>query len=621
MELTLSQQAAYKAYQNGLNLFITGKGGSGKSFLTSQIVASAKNDNKNVLVCAPTGLAALNVGGVTIHRQFRIAPGLITPEGSARTIQSLVADYIERGLIVDKRKDRGSKGKKNIMDILVSTDIIVIDEISMCRCDLFSHVGATIIAANQLRQEINEAREEEDRKSKKKVELLLPIQVIVVGDFYQLPPILTDRESAAFHTFYKSVFAFKSPLWRELNIQTIELRESMRQKDKRFLSCLDSIREGNNPQLEILKECLNKSDNKAITLCGTNKQAHSINAGQLSKLKGEEMEYEAIVDGKVDAGDWQCDPILRLKVGARVIMLSNDKDKRWINGTAATIDRLGDDKITIRLDDNETAEVERYTWSINEVSVVEYKDNDGKVKKGLKSIVKATIVQFPMKLSWAISIHKSQGQTFENLNVNIDNIFCEGQLYVALSRCKSLKGLHITGEIAEDKVMVSEEVREFMTNPEGIIEKESQDHPSGNASENRSEKTEKAGKSEYQNGWDDGYDYRSKEVEEERKLEERPEAILSRLNNTADKLTTEDLASVGLRRIPDRSRREQEKDALPTEARNPRGAGRPSQGHEQKALKVPIDIIETIRDIVKIYWNNRAAIRSELERIISGYHN
>lgn len=619
MGLTLSQQTAFKAYQNGLNLFITGKGGSGKSFLTSQIVASAKNDNKNVLVCAPTGLAALNVGGVTIHRQFRVAPGLITPEDSTRIIKSLIDDYTERMTIEDKRKDRG--GRKNIMDVLVTTDIIVIDEISMCRCDLFTHVGNAILAANQLKKKVNENRIKEAGKNKKKANTLSPIQVIVVGDFYQLPPILTDKESAAFHTFYKSVFAFKSPMWKEIGIHTIELRESMRQKDQRFLSCLDSIREGDHPQLDVLKDCRNQPDNRAITLCGTNKQAHSINASQLAKLEGEEVEYKAVVSGKVEAGDWQCDPILKLKVGARVIMLSNDKDGRWINGSSATINKLTDDRIIINLDDDDhtSAVVERYTWSIEEVSVVEYKDKDDKVKKGLKSIVKAKIVQFPMKLSWAISIHKSQGQTFENLNVNIDNIFCDGQLYVALSRCKTLQGLHITGDVTEDKVMVSEEVKEFMTNPHGDKEKEAeQDHLKENTPENGSEK---AGKSEYQHGWDDGYDYRSKEVAEERELENSPEAILSRINANAGKLSSEDLASVGLRRIPDRSKREHEKEALPAEARNPRGAGRPSQGHDQKALKVPVEIIETMRDLVKLYWNHKDAIRSELERIISGYLN
>lgn len=610
MGLTRSQQAAFKAYQEGLNLFITGKGGSGKSFLTSQIVASARNDDKNVLVCAPTGLAALNVGGVTIHRQFRIAPGLITPEDSKKIIDSLIVDYTERR-IVDKRKDRS--GRKNIMDVLVTTDIIVIDEISMCRCDLFTHVGNTIIAANKLKEKVNEVNEES--KNKKKAKALSPIQVIVVGDFYQLPPILTDRESAAFHTFYKSVFAFRSPMWRELGIQTIELCESMRQKDQRFLSCLDSIREGDHPQLDVLKNCRTQPDIKAITLCGTNKQANSINASQLARLNGKEVEYKAVVSGKVEAGDWQCDPILKLKVGARVIMLSNDKEGRWINGSPATINELYDDKIIINIDDDDnTAAVERYTWSIEEVSIVEYKDKEGKVTKGLKSIVKAQIVQFPMKLSWAISIHKSQGQTFENLNVNIDNIFCEGQLYVALSRCKSLQGLHITGNVTEEKVMVSDEVKEFMANPYGG-EKEKEDLQ-GNSREN-----EKADKSDYQHGWDDGYDYRSKEIEHEREQENSPEAILSWINENAGKLSSEDLASIGLRRIPDRSRREQEKESLPAEARNPRGAGRPSQGHDQKALKVPVEIIETMRDLVKLYWDHKDAIRSSLERIISGYLN
>ena len=147
MALTRSQQEAFWAYQEGVNLFITGKGGSGKSFLTSQIVASADHEGKNVLVCAPTGLAALNVGGVTIHRQFRVAPGLITPDDSAKIVESLVEDYTER-VLKDKRKDRG---RKNIMDVLVKTDVIVIDEISMCRCDLFTHVGNAIIAANQLK--------------------------------------------------------------------------------------------------------------------------------------------------------------------------------------------------------------------------------------------------------------------------------------------------------------------------------------------------------------------------------------------------------------------------------------------------------------------------------------
>lgn len=410
---TPSQQKALRLLKDGKNVFLTGKAGTGKSFITREFIKM--NSSKNILICAPTGIAALNIGGSTIHRAFGAPIGIIEPN---RQCQS-----------------------KEKMETIDKAEIVLIDEISMCRTDLFGFVARTILAS----------------KRKK--------QIVCVGDFYQLPPVLTDDDADAYKQLYgESLYAFQSPYWSQLDMQTIELQEVVRQKDKSFISALTRIRAG-VPDFRVFKQD-QKPLRNAVTITSTNKQAKAINDRHMKKLEGEShATYKAVIEGSVKPADKVTEDMLTLAPGARIMMLNNDKDGRWINGSLGTVVKCYDDYIVISIDGKESNyDVYQYTWKIVEY----YIDKEATKEPKLRQREIGSFKQFPIKLAWAITVHKSQGQTYDKVNVDASNgFFAYGQMYVALSRCSSLKGLHILGHLHDDDLKCSPEVREFM----GIKEK------------------------------------------------------------------------------------------------------------------------------------------------------
>lgn len=522
--LTEEQKKVFASFRSGANIFLCGKGGSGKSFLTRYIIDYCRSAGKSVLICAPTGIAALNIGGSTIHRVFNVPSNIVS------------------------RGQRCYNKKK--LETINKADVIIIDEISMCRIDVFEYVARTLLYF----------------KPKK--------QLLFVGDFYQLPPVLRKEDSSTFAQIYgNSLFAFESDLWAKLELQTMELQTSMRQSDRAFVSALDNIRAG-HPDFSLFQTD-KPADPTALTICGTNREADEKNKDQLRNLvrQGAKIyNFTASVSGTVDSREFPTENELTLCVGARVVMLSNDPDGRWVNGTFATVADVTPERLTVRIEgkDGNAVEVKRNKWTFLDYEIVRAKDGSTK----LDTVERGTFEQFPVRLAWAITIHKCQGQTYDRVNVNISSIFAEGQLYVALSRCRTLAGMRIIGTLAEEKVKTSDAVLRFMSGrhiPElqgpmlGFYDEEGESLPD----------------ERYQEGYDDGYEDGTNDTKAEYQKMIDADKSVKRLS--AYTTRQRELAEI--------------KDP---EERNPKHAGRPKKPYTEKAQSKAIRIVGSIADDVKV---------------------
>lgn len=395
MKLTKSQKEAMDLLLKGQNIFLTGEAGTGKSFLLNQFVTKVKD--KNVLLTAPTGIAALNINGATLHRTFHLATDIV-------------------GLAQEP-----SEG--SISDVVKKADILIIDEISMCRLDVFEKVLKSILKA--------------DRK----------IQIVLVGDFLQLPPVLVEKEKGAYESYHgKKIFAFESDLWKEFNFVTKQLTEVVRQKDLDFIANLNKCRYGDKSCLDYFNNLDNKVEN-VIQICGRNKDVKMINNSALRKLKGKKMTYEArtrVIDSdyKINDSDKVVDDSITLKVGAKVMLAVNLAKDGVYNG--------------------KEVEVSAYTWVIN---AYELFDN----KPRLVEIARYT--QIPLKLAFAITVHKSQGQTFKKAIVH-PNLWQAGQLYVALSRVAKSDGLFLYSKIKDEFLIADQRVLNFYNQKNDFVTKQ-----------------------------------------------------------------------------------------------------------------------------------------------------
>lgn len=443
MALNQGQQKAFDAFKKGKNLFITGDAGTGKSFLLRQISESATAEGKNVLIVAPTGKAAQNVNGATIHSTFLANVGIIDPEE-----------------IFQGRSTSVGNQSVNILEIC---DILICDEVSMVRYDLYEGMIRSIKNA--------------EKKSHKH------IQLIFVGDFYQLPPILNiKKDGGPYSELYQNkLFAFESDFFRSL--QKFRLTEKMRTGDAEFAHILDQLRIGDFSVLSVFEdERYYTASENAIILCARNTQADAINAKKMSELSGQ-ITYEATSTRKIDKDEKFAPDKLTLAPGAHILFTVNDTDKRWINGTDGIVSECHDTYIVVAISE-QTVTVHPVTKKIMRPELVETMVN-GKKKKQLQNVEVGSYSQFPLKPGWAISIHKSQGMTLQEVNINPNGCFSHGQLYVAISRCTSLKGIHFQSKPLPEHLICDPKVKEFMDNLNNadtfkVKEQRSTDNPADN---------------------------------------------------------------------------------------------------------------------------------------------
>lgn len=404
------------------NVFITGKAGTGKSTLLEHFRNITR---KKIVVLAPTGVAAVNVKGQTIHSFFRFKPD-ITPE-----------------------KIKHKKIKKD--NIFKKIETIVIDEISMVRADLLDCVDLFL------------------RKARGRLKKPFGgVQMVFIGDLYQLPPVVKSQERELFKEYYKGSYFFNAKVFQQIDMEFVELEKIYRQKDDEFINILNSIRNGtiSDKEIEVLNKCVGKKfpsdEYSPITLTTINKKAESINNLYLNKLSSKIFTYKAKIKGEFDKNSYPTDEVLYLAKGAQVMLLNNDGQGRWINGTIAKVVNIVKksdfcDSIFVRLPANTIEEITPYRWEI-----FNFKYN--KEKDIIESEITGTFTQYPLKLAWAITIHKSQGKTFERVILDLSRgMFAPGQAYVALSRCVSLEGLSLTRPFKKSYCFTDREMVKFLT--------------------------------------------------------------------------------------------------------------------------------------------------------------
>ena len=410
----------------GQNIFLTGKAGTGKTTFLHALKQAAP---KRMIVTAPTGVAAINAGGVTLHSFFQLPFGPFVPGSDTQ------------------RQAAAHRLNRHKRDIIASLDLLVIDEISMVRADLLDAVDVVL------------RRERRNR---------LPfggVQLLMIGDLHQLPPVVRDDDRAILQDFYESSYFFASRALRETSVVSIALTHIYRQSDAHFIELLNRVRD--NSLDEAALATLNSRhlpgfhadpSDGWITLTTHNHGADRINTSRLHALDAEAHAYRAHVEGDFPAHAYPTAQTLTLKEGAQVMFVRNDgsAEKRWFNGKIGTVTALGREHIAVRCaGDDADLEVEPVTWDN-----VEYRiDPD---TKEIRAEIVGTFTQYPLRLAWAITIHKSQGLTFERAVIDAGAAFSHGQVYVALSRCKTFEGLVLSSPIPRHAVMTDAAVARYV---------------------------------------------------------------------------------------------------------------------------------------------------------------
>ncbi len=409
------REALELAKKSKSSFFITGKAGTGKSTFVQKLKEEA---DKNMALLAPTGVAAVNIKGQTIHSFFGFKPG------------------------VTEDNLKGNYRKKELYKRL---ETLVIDEISMVRADLLDCVGKFL------------------RITRRSGRPFGGVQVIMVGDLYQLPPIVRRDERNFFRTRYETPYFFSSKEFQNLSPETIRFRQVHRQTEPEFVSMLNKIRRGDLDSRDL--EVLNRNvvadfdfEEGGIFLTTTNRKADDINRNQLANLSGDEFSFSGKIKGSFPESHLPTAKKLSLKVGAKVMLLSNDPEGRWINGDVGRVIEIKKEEpmLRVELDSGRVVKVSENKWDR-----IKY-DYDSE-KDTVRSEEVGSFSQLPIRLSWAVTIHKAQGKTFDNVTVDFQNgTFSHGQAYVALSRCTNLKGLKLKRPIRKSDIIVDRRVVNFL---------------------------------------------------------------------------------------------------------------------------------------------------------------
>jgi len=415
--------------ETGSNLFLTGKAGTGK---TTFLRCLRESSCKRMVVLAPTGVAAINAGGMTLHSFFQLPFSVFVPG---------------RGFVgEEKRFYRMSKEKRRL---IASLDLIVIDEISMVRPDTLDGIDRLLRRMRGIDSPFG------------------GIQLLLIGDLRQLAPVVRADEWDMLRGFYPSPYFFESHSLREAGFLTVELKTIFRQQDPEFISLLNAVRDGNAGRdvLTRLNRLCRPADNEnqeqTIRLTTHNRIADETNAHHLAVLPGEPRIFEAQIKGKFPETSFPADRYLTLKTGARVMFIKNDTgaDRSYYNGLIGTVIGIEGNTVCVLPDDD--------SFDTVEVGYVEWENMSYRVDEKTKEItqqIDGVFAQIPLRLAWAITIHKSQGLTFDRAVIDAEQSFAPGQLYVALSRCRSLDGMRLESRLSPQAVIIDPDVNSFIEN-------------------------------------------------------------------------------------------------------------------------------------------------------------
>ncbi|MBE6343930.1 MAG: DNA helicase [Lentimicrobiaceae bacterium] len=426
-------------------IYLTGKAGTGKTTFLKYL---KKVTHKRMVVLAPTGVAAINASGETIHSFFHIRPSVYIPEDPLRTADSELNELSMKSIF------KHLKYSKSKVELIRNLEAIAIDEVSMVRCDIMDVIDKIL------------------RLYRDSTKPFGGVQMILVGDAYQLPPIVKKEEQEILKSSYDGIFFFDSKVMEQIinNNQLIyvELQKVYRQNDSKFIELLDRVRVNDmqDKDFALFDSKINKdkftNENKShIILTTTNVKVNYINEKRLAALPTQSKVYNAVVTGTFAEKERPTDIALELKVGAQIIFIRNDKENRYYNGKLGVVKHLGEKFLLIETETNNGEKIDvtvhPETWKS-----VSYKWN--KTENVIEEEILGTFMQLPVRLAWAITVHKSQGMSFDRVMADLGNSFETGQVYVALSRCRSLEGLLLSSKIKPQSIIADPRVIEFSKN-------------------------------------------------------------------------------------------------------------------------------------------------------------